>query len=175
MAVLRVQTHLGVLSGGESPWLVEDRVRDQQLSDVVQQSGPLELIELVGAEPELLTEQSTVRTHSFRVTTGGTVVDAQRGDELEYPLGSLGWCSAQLASARLGDALVELACRAVAQRDAKAWRCAVRKREAQRQQRCQRYEPAGDSLSGDQHQRRGRGDQQPTGDGACERRRHGRH
>ena len=90
-------------------------------------------------------------------------MEAQRGDELEHTLGSFGGRATQLASAGLGDALVQLARSSRCEARCETVVAPVRKREAQRQQRRQRRQAAGETLGGDQHHGRGGGDQQPTG------------
>ncbi len=171
VAVLRVLAHFLVLGGGESPWLVEDRVRDEQLADIVQQAGPLQLVELGVAETELLAEQSAVRAHSLGVAASASIVEAQGGDELEHALGGLGGRATQLTSAGLGDAFLELTRRAVAKGDPEPRRCPVRERETQREQRRHWHQTPGETLGGDEHDGRCGGDHQPpeTRGGECRR------
>ena len=79
---------------------------------------------------------------------------------------------AELALARFGDAVAQLARRAVTQRDTKPRRRPIRKREAQRQQRRQRREATGETLGGEQHHGRCGRNQKPTASRAGDRRRH---
>ncbi len=72
---------------GEAARLVQDRFVDAQLSDVVDESGPAQSVELDATEPELLAEHLRIGTHSLGVTPGDPVVLAQRSDQLEEVLG----------------------------------------------------------------------------------------
>lgn len=74
-----METHLLGFLDGECPRLVQDPVWDQQLADVVQQRRPLQLIDLDGAETELLAEGSAEGTYPFGVAASGAVVNADCG------------------------------------------------------------------------------------------------
>ena len=69
LGVGRVQADARELLVGQLGGLVEDRVRDAELADVVQQPGAVQVAQILAREAELLADQA--RRRSRRRASGG--------------------------------------------------------------------------------------------------------
>ncbi len=83
LGVARVPLHELVLGVGEAAWLVEDRVGDAQLADVVQEAGAAQVAQLGGAEAELAADADRVCGDAVGVARGvGALGVDHRGKRL---------------------------------------------------------------------------------------------
>jgi hypothetical protein len=67
--------------------LVEDPGADLELADVVQQRGPVQVVEVLTVQPQLSSEAVGVGPHAFRVAAGKRIVRIECCDQLQQDLG----------------------------------------------------------------------------------------
>ena len=91
-----------------APGLVEDLGRHLELADVVQQRGPVEAVDVVAAEPELLRDHLRVGADALGVAARQPVVRAELGDEPEQALDGFGRRLVVVARAGTREALLEV-------------------------------------------------------------------
>ncbi len=91
-AELRMAAEDVPLVVGRPSVLGEDRAGHLELADVVQQRRPVEQVELVARQAELLADHHRVGTHALAVTARQAVVDVERGDQLEQDRCCLARC-----------------------------------------------------------------------------------
>lgn len=68
---------------------VEDLGRYGQLANVVEQGGPIELVERLGVEAHFVADQAGVGTHALRMAPGRAIVGSQGSGQFQDALGRL--------------------------------------------------------------------------------------
>jgi hypothetical protein len=85
-AVQRMELQLLPLLVRRLAGLVQDLRAYLELSDVVEKGGPVELVEIVPDQAELLAEAVRIGSDALGMTTGDAVVKVERSDELQQDL-----------------------------------------------------------------------------------------
>ena len=144
-----------------SPRLVEDLGADLELPDVVEQRRPVEVVEVVGRQAELLAEAVRVGANPLRVTAGDPVVDVERTDELEQELGGPLRRRRLVRLFQQAQPLLEGVDGARAQRELEAGRRFVREDQRELEERPQRQQPSEERVGGGDDSRRREAHRQP--------------
>ena len=162
-----------VLGGAAA--LGENLARHLELADVMQKRGPVQEVELVARQSELLADQDGVRTYPLAVAARQPVVDVQRRDQLEQPPSCLTSCGRLGGCLRVGDAFRQVFHRPGTHGDLESGRCFVREDERQLQQGSEWQQPARDAVDGDQHAGREQAERKPPDQEQRQRTGRGRH
>ena len=146
LAVQRMAAQLLPFLVGRLAGLVENLGADLELPDVVEERGPVQTVQVVVRQAELLAEAVGVGANALGVSSRDLVVDIERGGKPEQDLGGL------LGGERLAhlshedQPLLEALDRARAQGQLEPGRRLVRKDQRELEQRPERQEPTGNRV-----------------------------
>ena len=161
LAVERVQAQgLPLLVRGLAR-LVEDLPPDLELPDVVEERRPVETVELVVVEPELLAEHVAVRSHALRVTPGDGIVNAECSREAQEDLRRFLRRKRPLRFSQGSQTLLQRLDGAGAQRELEPGRRLVGEDERQVEKRPQRKQSLAQPVAERHDDRCGRADRDP--------------
>jgi hypothetical protein len=160
-AVDRMEAELLPLLVGGLPVLVQDLRADLELPDVVEERGPVQAVEIVIREVELLAEAVRVGANPLRVAARDLVVVVEGGDKLEQDLGRLLCAELFVGLAHATQPLLEISDGAGSERELEPRRRLVREHERELEERSERQEAAGGRIDDGHHSGGQNADREP--------------